>query len=114
MPAHPNAMEVQVKKPLLGLLAALALSSQAVLFQAPANAQEVVIAPPPLRVEVVPAPPGPEYVWVHGHWWWNGRAWLWARGHYRLRPHPEAVWVEGIWAPLPSGHYRWMPGHWQR
>src|SRR5206468_3756049 len=29
---------------------------------------------PPARVEVAPAPPGPGYVWVPGHWAWRGPA----------------------------------------
>ena len=40
--------------------------------------------PPPLRVEVRPARPGPKAVWVPGHWKWRGRA----RGH---------VWIPGHW-----------------
>ena len=28
--------------------------------------------PPPLYQEVVPAPPGPRWIWQPGHWQWNG------------------------------------------
>ena len=38
-------------------------------------------APPPLIVEDY----GPRhgYVWVRGHWRWNGNRYVWIRGHYR-------------------------------
>ena len=38
-------------------------------------------APPPLIVEEY----GPRhgYVWVRGHWRWNGHRYVWVRGHYR-------------------------------
>ena len=29
-----------------------------------------------------PPPPGARYVWLPGHWLWNGRAYVWVRGRY--------------------------------
>lgn len=40
-------------------------------------------APPPLIVETVPVRPRYAAVWVPGHWRWNGRRYVWIRGHYR-------------------------------
>ncbi len=41
-------------------------------------------APPPVIVENRPPPPVEfRAVWVGGHWRWNGRRYIWARGHYR-------------------------------
>lgn len=64
-------------------------------------AEPVVVGPPPpppARVEVVPAQPGPAYVWVPGH---------------RVVPAaPPHVWVPGYWAPRPGG-YVWIEGHWR-
>jgi hypothetical protein len=70
----------------------------AALTAAPAFAQAVIIAPmapPPPRVEVMPAPRA-GYVWDQGRW-------RWAQGRY--------VWVPGHWQPVRVGH-RWVPGHW--
>lgn len=39
--------------------------------------------PPALIVETRPALPRYRAVWVPGHWRWNGRRYIWARGHYR-------------------------------
>ena len=32
----------------------------------------VDVAPPPPHVEVVPAIPGPGYMWLPGYWYWQG------------------------------------------
>lgn len=42
--------------------------------------------PPPPQTEVIVAPPGPQYVWVHGQWRWNGWNWVWIEGHWALQP----------------------------
>ena len=90
---------------------------------APAPAQyaqsTVVIAPdapPPARVETVPAPPAAQaqvMYWQPGHWMWNGANWEWAAGQYVQRPAPQAVWEPGHWSQQPSGGYVWVDGHWQ-
>ena len=64
-----------------------------------ATAAEIVvgIAPPPLRVEVVPAPRAGN-VWVAGHWGWrDGRH----------------VWIEGHWIKERTG-YHWNSAHWDQ
>src|SRR6516162_3836950 len=66
----------------------------------PAGTPEVVVvpsAPPPPPVEVVPAAPGPEYIWVDGYWGWHGR-WIWEPGRWAVRPHARAAWVPGRWS----------------
>ena len=48
--------------------------------------------PPAARIEVVPAPP-PErerFVWVGGHWQWNGRDYVWEPGRYVERLNTDA------------------------
>lgn len=42
--------------------------------------------PPAAVVENVPPPPPGYYVWRPGHWRWNGYRYVWARGHYVVRP----------------------------
>ena len=55
----------------------------------------VEVAPPPPRVEVVPAPRA-GYVWAPGYWGW--------RGH-------RHVWFNGYWIRERRGHH-WQPHHW--
>jgi hypothetical protein len=83
---------------LLTSVLAAALTCAATLTAAPAFAQAVIVAPmapPPPRVEVMPAPRA-GYAWDPGHW-------RWAEGRY--------VWVGGHWQAVRVGH-RWVPGHW--
>jgi hypothetical protein len=78
----------------------------------PAFAQAFVPnAPPPLRREVVPRPPGAGMVWQGGFWRWNGRAWVWVRGHYARPPRPGGRWIPGHWVHRPRGWF-WAAGHW--
>jgi hypothetical protein len=70
-------------------------------------------APPPTQVEVVPAAPGPEYVWMPGYWSIGvGGSWVWIGGRYAVPPRPHAVWVGGHWARHGRG-YVWIGGHWR-
>lgn len=69
-------------------------------------------APPPPRVEVRPAVPYPDAVWVEGHWEFRGGSWVWLPGCWSARPHARAVWVQGHWRETPNG-WRWVPGHWR-
>lgn len=38
--------------------------------------------PPPRVVYVLPANPGPEYVWVDGYWYPVGNHWKWHKGYW--------------------------------
>ena len=49
--------------------------------------------PPPPEQEVVPASPGPEYVWIGGYHRWDGHRYVWVRGRYDRRPHANARWT---------------------
>jgi len=69
--------------------------------------------PPPARVEVVPAAPYPEAVWIEGHWDYRGGNWVWLPGYWERRPYGGAVWVPGHWRETPAG-WKWVPGHWRR
>ena len=69
--------------------------------------------PPPPQVEVVPAMPGPEYVWMPGYWSIGvGGGWVWIGGRYGLPPRPHAVWVRGHWGRHGRG-YVWIGGRWR-
>ena len=39
-------------------------------------------APPPRRVEIVPARPEREYVWIEGHWAWVSGDYAWRPGRW--------------------------------
>jgi len=69
------------------------------------------IEPPPMREEAILPAPSPGYVWIQGHWAWNGR-WVWAPGYWVLPPHPHAYWVPGHWRRHPGG-WAWVPGYWR-
>jgi hypothetical protein len=58
---------------------------------------DVDLAPPPVRVEEVPAA-RPGYVWAPGYWDY--------RGH-------EHVWVGGRWMHERHG-YHWVGDHWEQ
>ncbi|HEY4012880.1 MAG TPA: hypothetical protein VGM06_06065 [Polyangiaceae bacterium] len=78
-----------------------------------ADAEEVGAPPPepPPQVEVVPASPGPDYVWIAGFHRWDGRGYVWVRGHYDRRPRQQAQWVRAHWERRGRGHV-WVEGHW--
>jgi len=71
-------------------------------------------APPPARIEQVTPAPGPNFVWVGGHWAWKGhwRRWVWERGHWILPPYAASVWVAGHWSQSPTG-WVWIEGQWR-
>ena len=87
-----------------------------VIAPAPVQSSEVIIAPnapPPPRVETIPAPPAQTMLWRPGHWMWTGANWSWQQGEYVQRPEPTAVWEPGHWSQRPDGGYVWVDGHWQ-
>jgi hypothetical protein len=79
-----------------------------------ANAEVYVRVGPPAPVrEVVPARPGPRYVWVSGFYRWDGRRYLWAPGYWVLPPRPVySAWVPGHWRGTHHG-WVWVEGHWR-
>jgi WXXGXW repeat (2 copies) len=87
-----------------------------VMSTPPPYSGEVIIAdsaPPPPMVETVYAAPGPDYVWIGGHWGWQGR-WVWLAGRYERHPHwhPGGGWEAGHWDHRDRG-YVWVEGHWR-
>jgi len=71
----------------------------------------VEVAPPPLRVEVTVARPGPAHVWARGYWDWDGDSWAWVPGRWVLAPAAGASWVPARYARLSRG-WRYVPAHW--
>lgn len=71
------------------------------------------MAPPPLRVEVVPVAPSPAYVWIGGSWAWGGGRYNWVPGRWAMPPRPGYGWHPGGWTHGPRGWQgrggRWGP-----
>lgn len=95
---------------------ALVLLATAPLAQArPLAVQAVIVAPmapPPLQIEVIPAPPFTSAVWIPGHWFWAGGRYAWLPGHYAY-PHARLRWVAPHWRQRAGGWY-FVPGRWAR
>lgn len=92
------------------LAAALAASLGAVVTPASA-AVYVRVAPPPPRVEVVPAPRAGR-TWVGGHWEWRNRQHQWVAGNWirdrRGYLYSQPAWVED------NGRWTMQRGSWRR
>jgi hypothetical protein len=71
-------------------------------------------APPSEVVEVVPAQPSAEHVWIRGHYRWDGvaAAYVWVPGHWQQRPAGYKRWVPGHWYER-NGAWYWVEGHWR-
>ena len=63
--------------------------------------------PPPRVVRVLPARPGPEFVWVDGYWYPVGNHYKWHDGYWTRPYYPAARWV----APRHDGE-RFYNGYW--
>jgi len=73
-----------------GAIAAPTIAAAAVFI-------DIDIAPPPVRIEMVPQP-RVGYVWAPGYWEWSGH---------------EHVWVGGRWIGERRG-YHWVPDRWEQ
>ncbi|MGO4211575.1 YXWGXW repeat-containing protein [Terriglobus sp. 2YAB30_2] len=85
---------------------------------APGNAQvgigvTIGTPPPPLRYEVAPPTPGPDYLWVDGYWSVSGRRYVWVPGHWERRPYAGAYYTHPHYDHYPEG-WRLHEGHWDR
>lgn len=69
------------------------------------------VAPPPPRSEAISAKPGPNFVWIGGHWKWNGQRYVWTPGHW-VKAKPGKSWVPGHWEKR-GPHWVWKKGHWR-
>jgi hypothetical protein len=90
---------------------AVAPPAPTAVVEAPPAAVIVREAPPAPVVEEVP-PPRPGYVWVIGHWRWNGERHVWVRGHWegaRVGYH----YVQPHWDNI-GGAWRFSAGVWVR
>ncbi|MBC8094644.1 MAG: YXWGXW repeat-containing protein [Akkermansiaceae bacterium] len=82
------------------------------MVPAVAKSQFTVVSRPPLpQIELVGKPPGPDYVWMPGHWE-RKEHWTWISGHWAQTPRPQAAWIPGRWARCDQG-WMWVAGYWR-
>ncbi len=68
-------------------------------------------APPPRKIRIKSKRPGPNYIWVKGHWEWKRGRYVWRNGYWKKRKKNRR-WVSGHWKKGPAG-WVWVPGHWR-
>jgi hypothetical protein len=71
----------------------------------------VAVAPPPLPVYVVPAPPVEGYIWAPGHWRWSEYGYFWVPGTWVQPPVIGLLWTPGYWS-WREGAFAWHEGYW--
>jgi hypothetical protein len=105
-----NRSKSQLTKILVGLM----VTGSILAIPSKSAAQEVIVKvpPPAVRVETIPPPPNPDYVWDPGHWKWDGHGYVWVPGHYVHKHHHYAKWIPGHWVERHGGWY-WVEGHWR-
>ena len=72
------------------------------------GAYVVDVAPPAPRYSYVEQRPG--YLWIDGHWWWNGGTWAWADGYWEVE-RPGYAYNPGRWDRC-GGRWCWHEGGW--
>ncbi|HTM46871.1 MAG TPA: YXWGXW repeat-containing protein [Polyangiaceae bacterium] len=72
---------------------------------------EVPFAPPPARVEIVPAQPSSDDIWIDGEWIWQNGRWAWRRGYWTIPP-PLAVYSPSTLRRTKSGTLLVARGAW--
>jgi hypothetical protein len=74
----------------------------------------VVATQPEAPVAVVPASPGPDYVWVNGSWRYNRpqRVYVYREGYWVRPTRANRQWVDGHWVQTRRG-WHYVEGHWR-
>ena len=76
------------------------------------DVEEVAVGQPPApQVEVIPAAPRPNMVWVGGRWAWSGGRYVWRGGRYVV-VRPGRTYVAGRWERHPRG-WVYVRAHWR-
>ena len=100
-----------VRKLALPLLVALSALCAPVAAETHRFVIDIGRAPPPARVEVVPAPRR-GWVWAQGHWAWRHNHHVWVRGHW-IHARYGYRWADPRWVEH-EGHWRFENGRWER
>jgi hypothetical protein len=67
--------------------------------------------PPVVPVDVQPAAPGADAVWVPGSWTWRADGWIWHAGAWVIPP-PGASWSPWAWSYQADGRVRFWEARW--
>ena len=102
---------MKFRKPLLAVLIAASLGGISVPTLARAVEIFFTTAPPPARLEVVPAPRR-GYLWTPGYWDANGHKHAWRAGHWE-RHRAGYHYVEPRWIERNNG-WAFERGRWNR
>jgi hypothetical protein len=82
---------------------------------APASAQVsvgiTIGRPPAPQAYRVPARPSPEYIWVEGYWYPQGKHYKWHDGYWTRPPFADAYWVEPYYHRGQYFEGYWDGGH---
>jgi WXXGXW repeat (2 copies) len=95
-----------------GLIAVSSVGACMVSPRPRLGVEYVVRRPPVERVEVIPASPGPTYVWVNGYWSWRRDGYEWVGGRWVVPERGYGEWVAGRWEHDPAGWF-FVEGHWR-
>ena len=68
--------------------------------------------PPPARVEVIPSPPGPDALWIDGHWFWTAGGYAWHPGRWE-KPRAGAHYAPATTVRRSNGELLYYVGSWQ-
>lgn len=77
----------------------------------------VAPTPPPVKPQVIEdRPPTPRptatAVWTPGSWQWDGRAYVWIEGAWRIPPDAQSTWQAPRWNVSAKGAV-YLPGGWK-
>ncbi|TMG81580.1 MAG: hypothetical protein E6H78_16550 [Betaproteobacteria bacterium] len=100
---------MRIRSVVAGVALSLGLVAGAGVAQAGRVEVEIGVAPPPARVEVVPAP-RPGYIYERGHYTWDGRAYAWTEGRF-IEERQGHVYVQPSIEPRGERYY-FRSGHW--
>ena len=95
----------------VGFVAAAALGG-CVAYAGPAGVTYVSSEPPVARAEVITTSPGVGFVWVNGHWGWDGSYYRWVSGGWTRPAVGYTTWVSGRWVSGGRGWY-YRDGYWR-
>ena len=70
------------------------------------------VGPPPAVRELPPHQPSPAYVWLGGHWDWDGARYFWQHGRWVVAPQGQ-VWEGPRWVHNSKRGWVLIEGRWR-
>ena len=68
--------------------------------------------PPPARVELIPPTPGPDALWIDGHWMWTAGGYAWRAGGWE-QARAGAHYAPATMVRRSNGELLYYVGSWQ-